>query len=743
MKSLSSPPLPVDLAQKSEMVQNRIGTIIVFSVLMVLVVLLLLLSASVGSAISRGASSLPDIRLLKDWRPTQTTLIYDKNGDLIANIHGDEDRVVVPYNQISPHVMQAVMAIEDNRFYHHDGVDVRGTIRAAAANLLGKEVQGGSTVTQQLVKNLFLTPERSISRKLAEAMLSVQVEHQYSKEQIMEMYLNQVYFGNLAYGIEKAAKRYFNISAKDLSVGQSALLAGLLKAPEGLSPYHSPEKARARQLLVLHNMVKHGFITEEQAETAKKQDWDLKPRIAHHAKYSYFITYVIQELMDQFGEDVVRRGGLKVYTTLDPQVQEAAEKLIEDAVKKAPRGSNIDQGAVVAIDVKGGKIVSLVGGVDFVHNQFNNATQARRAAGSTFKPIVYLTGFRLGVITPESPISDRPVSFNTGVSIWTPKNWDGKFMGAMNVRRALTLSRNTPTVQVGMKVGIDAVIETAQKAGITSKIDANFSSLLGSSGISPYEMATVYSTFAREGVRVYPTPIQRLEDVKGRVIPFDRPKPEQSFDPNDVANLNSILVDVVEKGTGTGARIKGRQVAGKTGTTDKVRDIWFSGYTPDLTAVVWFGNSKYVPLRYVFSSYAANAWREFAEAYYQHNPIPATTFTPPVKAGKKGTDGLKTFPTQFVGGSGGSGESRPSQKRPGEGERDNPVPPRSGRIDPEPSEPQGPPPPVIGPQPSPSGGGATPSPATPSGGSAPATPASTPPAPKAPPVPVAPAATEN
>lgn len=618
--------LPVDIPKKSELVQQKMRWMVLLVFLAIVAFIMFLLSIQLGVVMAEGAKSLPDIRILANYHPNQSTQIFDRHNNLLANIHGDEDRVVVPLKDISPNIQRAVMAIEDNRFYQHNGVDVRGTFRAFATNIKGGDIQGGSTLTQQLVKNLFLSPERSYSRKIAEAVLALRVERHYTKDKILEMYLNQVYWGNHAYGIEKAAKRYFKKSAKELSVPEAALLAGLLKAPEGLSPYRFPEAARGRQLAVLAKMEQYGYITPQQAKEARDAEVTLKGREVKPSKHPYFVAHVIQELMALYGEDVVRRGGLKVYTTVDSDIQSAAEEALEKAVKGLPEYTHVTNGALISIDVPTGEIMALVGGVDFSKSQFNNATQAYRAAGSQFKPFVYLTGFRLGMITPESPISDKPISFNTGVSIWKPKNWDGRFMGAMTIRKALTLSRNTPTVQIGMRVGIEEVIRTARLAGIESPIDPNFASLLGSSGVPPIEMATAFATFARGGVRMNPTAIRRVENVQGESLPFDKPVPRRTLDGASVSQLNSILVDVVEKGTGRSAQLPERTVAGKTGTTDKVRDIWFTGYTPDMVATVWMGNEKYVPLKGVFSSNAAKVWHDYAEAYYAKKPVKATDF---------------------------------------------------------------------------------------------------------------------
>lgn len=648
--------LPVDIRRKSEVVQDRLGLIIVVTVIAVFTFLLFLLSVNLGFVLASGAAALPNVSLLKDWRPFESTRIYDRNGTLIANIHGDEDRVVVPLKDISPNIQRAVMAIEDHRFYQHNGVDLRGTMRAATANLRGEDIQGGSTLTQQLVKNLFLTPERSLSRKLAEALLAMRVERHYDKNTILEMYLNQVYWGNQSYGIEKAARRYFRKGAKDLTIAESALLAGLLKAPEGLSPYSYPDAARRRQLEVLSSMVGHGYITDKQRTAAIQEPIQLNRQTPKPSRHPFFVQHVILQLEEKFGQSVVRQGGLKVYTTMDQPVQELAEKALHDEIDAVKSYSGVEEGALLVSELSSGHILALVGGRDFEKNQFNHATQQFRAIGSTFKPIVYLTAFRLGHVTPESTISDSPVCFHNGYSNWCPKNWDGRFMGGMTIRTALALSRNTPTVKLGLKMGIDPVIETARMSGITSAIDRNFSSLLGSAGITPLEMLTAYSTIGRSGRYIEPTVILRVEDSRGREIPLDSPKAEQRFDPGPVNNLISILVDVVDKGTGRNARVEGRQVAGKTGTTDQMRDLWFAGFTTDMAAVVWLGNDQYKGLRGVFSSNAATVWGNFAREYYKLRPIPPTQFPTPEKIlvgktvlGGGGDDGTGANPGSVTG----------------------------------------------------------------------------------------------
>ncbi|MEM0952150.1 MAG: transglycosylase domain-containing protein [Cyanobacteria bacterium P01_H01_bin.74] len=619
--------LPVDVRRKNEIVKNRVAWLIILTIIALFTFLTFLLSVNLGFILARGMTALPSVKVLQDWHPYESTRIYDRKGVMVANIHGDEDRVVVPLSEISPNIQRAVMAIEDNRFYRHSGVDLRGTIRAAITNFSGGEIQGGSTLTQQLVKNLFLSPERSLSRKLAEALLAIRVEQYYDKNTILAMYLNQVYWGNHSYGIEKASRRYFQKPARDLTIAQSALLAGLLKAPEGLSPYQYPKAARNRQLAVLNAMVKFGYINEAQKKEASTEPITLSHKIPKPSKHPFFVQHVIMQLEKLFGANAIRKGGLKVFTTMDVELQTVAEKSL---IKKLDqlKGTGAEEGSFVVQRLSNGHILALVGGRDFHKNQFNHATQQKRAIGSTFKPFVYLTAFRKGVVTPDSIVADSPICLGN----WCPRNWDGKYMGRMTVRRALTLSRNTPTIKVGNKVGIEAVIETASLAGISSRIDPNASSFLGSAGITPYEVIRAFSTIARGGVFIEPTAIMRIEDSRGKEIDLPERKPERRFQSEPIYNLISILIDVVEKGTGRNARLAGRQVAGKTGTTDNNRDIWFTGFTTDMVGSVWIGNDDYnVSMPGIYSSNAAAVWGDFAKQYYALYPTPAVDFPTPEK----------------------------------------------------------------------------------------------------------------
>ncbi len=597
--------------------------------------LVVLTSCYCTFSILRISQQFPSASLLETCNPDQSTQIFDMDNNLVANIYADEDRILVPLSGISPDLQRAVIAVEDIRFYQHSGIDLIGTVRAAYSNSLNKDsIQVGSTITQQLVKNIFLTPKRSLKRKFVEALLAVKVENKYSKDKILEKYLNQIYFGNRAYGIEKAAKRYFAKTALELNLAEASLLAGLIKAPELYSPYNNYKEAKQRQKIVLTKMYQDGIITLKQSKNAFKEPLSLASQEFSYSKYPYFVDYVSYLLRQKYGDNVVRRAGLKVYTTLDPTVQKIAEDTIIKGVKSVAY-SGVKQGALVSINVKNGYIQAIVGGVDYAKSQFNRAILSKRATGSGFKPIVYLTGFRLGLITPDMIIRDAPIAYKTKWNVWRPHNWDGRYMGPMTITKALTLSRNTPTVRIALKSGIDAVIETARLLGIKSPIDRGYSIVLGSSGISPLEIATLYSTLARDGVYLEPTAIRYIEDRNGNLLEETNNTPVRVISSKFIRQLNSILINVVVNGTGRSAKLKDRTVAGKTGTTDDIRDVWFSGFTPDTATTIWMGNDENTSLNGVFSSNCAILWRNFSKEYYSQKNIMAESFPEPEKDEKK------------------------------------------------------------------------------------------------------------
>ena len=587
-----------------------------------------------GASFWKQLQDIPDVTMVERYEPIEAIQIFDGQDHLICTVEGDEDRRVVPLNQISNHMQQAILAAEDHHFYEHNGINFFSIIRAFLANMqAGHVVEGGSTITQQLAKNLFFSDAgRTVDRKLKEAYVAWDLERRYSKERILNMYLNQVYFGNNAYGIERAASRYFDKTATRLNIAESAFLAGLVKAPSEVGTVKGRDQAIARQREIIAKMVEYGYITDKQAKDAKAQKLAFKKGINPLQKYPYYISYVLEVLRERFSQAEMRRQGLRVYTNLDTTAQELAEQNLNEGIKKAPKG--VTQGALVSVRVNDGAIIALVGGVgDFWKNQFNRATNPH-TVGSSFKPFVYLTAFSKNAYNPDSIIDDSPLVIHQpwGLPDYAPKNFDRKFYGRITVRRALALSRNVPAVKIGKEVGMESVIETARLAGLTAKLDPNLSLALGSSAASPLEMAGAYSTFARFGVTIKPQVIRKIENNRGQVIEVFEPKVDRAFQVEPIARLVDCMQDVVRWGTGTQAKLADRPVAGKTGTADEGKDIWFIGFTPDLVTAVWGGNDENHPIEgknVTGGVVMAKIWHNYNEAYYKAHPTPPGNFMVP------------------------------------------------------------------------------------------------------------------
>lgn len=577
----------------------------------------------VGLAIS--FRNLPDVRVLSNYVPSETSYIYDINGTLLYRLHDEANREVVELNDISPNVKRAVLAIEDSYFYTHHGINPSSVARAILANFTaGSTVEGGSTVTMQLVKNLFLSPDRTISRKIVEAVLALRLEQVFDKNRILEMYLNQVYWGHNTYGIETAAQSYFNKSAKDLTLGEAAMMAGLIQAPEDYSPFVDYELAKKRQATVLGRMRQLNWITAEEEAQAKAQPLMLGEITSFRSSSAPYVTEaVVQELEEQFGKEAVLKGGMRVQTTVDLNMQRIAEETVKrnyESIRR--RGLYADQMALVAVDPRTHYVKAMVGGVDYTTSQFNRAIQAHRQPGSAFKPFVYYAAFASGRYTPESSIADTPVSYPDGYEYYSPKNYDGSFMGNIPIRKALELSRNVPAIKLGQAVGISRVIEICRTLGIESPMDPVVSLPLGAVDLTPMEMAGAYATFASNGWYSKPTFIAYVTDSTGNVLLDNTPKPQLVLDPWAAAALTNVLQGVVERGTGTAARMN-RPAAGKTGTTDSQRDIWFVGYVPQLATAVWVGNDDYSPLGHgaTGGGFVAPIWRDFMQQALKDEPI--------------------------------------------------------------------------------------------------------------------------
>ncbi len=531
--------------------------------------------------------------LVEDLQPSASSQIYDINGNEIANIHAAENRVPVKLSQVPKELQDAFVAVEDARFYEHSGIDPRGILRALWANISdGSVAEGGSTITQQLAKNAYLTQERTLKRKVQEMFLALQLERQYTKQEILEYYLNQIYFGQGAYGVQAAAKTYFDKNVSELDLNECALLAGIPKSPNYYSPFNNLAAAQARKAIVLDQMSKYHYIDSATANRLKTEELKLvKPKGPETNSASYFIDYVIQTLIDRYTADAVYKDGLKIYTTIDMEMQKAAETAMLDlpSFEKDENGIEQPQGALVAIDPHTGQIKAMVGGRGT--DQFNRATMAERQPGSAFKPFVFIAALE-SKFTPSTIIEDSPVV----IGDWEPENYNRDYNGKVTLRRVAELSLNVPTVKIAQKIGIDKPIYYAQEMGISTFVltgprnDRNLATSLGgiTKGVTPLELTSAYGTFANKGVHVEPIAILKILDRNGKIIEQAKMKQRNVVSESSAAELTSMLQGVIQRGTGTGANI-GRPAAGKTGTTSDYLDAWFVGYTPDLVAGVWVG----------------------------------------------------------------------------------------------------------------------------------------------------------
>jgi len=582
----------------------------------------------VGLAVS--FRNLPDVRLLRNYVPTETSYIYDIKGRVLTRVHDEANREVVSLDEISPELKRAVLAIEDSRFYDHPGINPNSVARAFIANWeSGEVVEGGSTITMQLVKNLFLSPDRNFTRKVAEAVLALRLEQILTKQQILELYLNQVYWGHNTYGVQTAAQSYFNKKAADLTLAESALMAGIIQAPEGFSPFIDYPLAKERQSLVLGRMKQLGWITAEEEAEAKAQPLLVgRPTSFGKSEIPYLTDAVVKELSDRFGKDAVLNGGMRVQTTIDLNFQRMAETVVSKWHTQLYYQRvfyNYDQGqiALVAVDPRTHFVKAMVGGLDFTESNYNRALMAQRQPGSAFKPFVYYTAFASGRYTPNSIVYDTKKTYWDGKEYYTPKNYSDTYSGPVSIRKALELSLNVPAVKIGQAVGLDKVIEVVRTLGMKSPIEPVISLPLGAVDLTPLEMAGAFATFANHGWHSDPTFIVQVTDSNGDVLLDNTPEPQRVLDPWAVATLNDVLQGVINNGTGKAAKMKGRPAAGKTGTTSSERDIWFVGYVPQLSVAVWVGNDDYKPLGYKSTGgkFVAPIWRDFMRQALANEPV--------------------------------------------------------------------------------------------------------------------------
>lgn len=584
--------------------------------------------------------SISDSAMEEGLVPDAVSQFYDNENKIIYTTASAEHRLPVKMDKIPKHVRAAFVSIEDNRFYEHSGIDYRGTFRAFISNLKGEEVQGGSTITQQLAKNAFLTQERTISRKIKEAFLARQMENKYTKDEILNMYLNQIYFGEGAYGVESASLTYFGKHVQDIDLAEAATLAAIPKSPNYYDPMENPKANKERRDIVLDQMVKYGHITQADAAKAKAENVKIRKDETDGKKKdlrSYFFDYICQQVIDKYGADMLYKGGLKIYTTLDSSMQAKAERAIRylpDIWTDDPDHLTQPQVGLVALDPTNGYIKAMIGGRG--QDKFNRAVLAQRQPGSSFKAFVYLTAMDNG-LNAATMVDDKPLR----IGGWQPQNAGGGFHGTVTFRTALSRSFNIPAIRVALRVGTDKVMRMAKACGITSLVeegpytDNNPAMALGglTKGVSPLEMAEAYGTIANNGVLNQPVSIIKIVDRNGKIIFEHKHAPKQVVSAKAAYQTTDMLKDVLISGTAGGSGL-GRPAAGKTGTTDYSKDAWFCGYTPNLSCAVWVGDDRNRSMGAMYGSGAPlSIWHDFMinaieEVPYADFVRPAGAVTP-------------------------------------------------------------------------------------------------------------------
>ena len=571
---------------------------------------------ALGVLVAYHASKLPPIDQLAVPKRPPNIAILGSDGTLLAN-RGETGGREVSLAELPPYLPQAFIAIEDRRFYTHAGIDPIGIGRALLRNIMraGGGVQGGSTLTQQLAKNLFLTQERTASRKIQEAILALWLERKFSKNEILELYLNRVYFGSGAYGVEGAAQKYFGKSAREVTIAEAAILGGLVQSPSRLAPNRNPDAAHARAALVLAAMQREGFITDTQTKDALAHPADAqKSKTANSVLYA--ADHVIDKLDDLIG---AIEGDLIVTTTLNPMMQAAAEKALTEELANKGQKFGVSQGALVAMNPDGA-IRAYVGGRNYGESQFDRVTSAKRQPGSAFKPFVYLSALEKG-LTPDTQRDDAPLN----VKGWQPENYAKDYRGSVTLTEALSQSLNTVAVRLGLEVGPKTVAATAQRLGIKSKLDVNASIALGTSAVTPLELVSAYASFANGGMSVEPYTITEVITREGDLL-YSRPDVTSRavIDPGILAELNVMMRETLKTGTAKKVDLPVWDAAGKTGTSQDFRDAWFIGYTSALVTGVWLGNDDNSPTKHVAGgSLPVEIWSRFMkQALQKTQPVP-------------------------------------------------------------------------------------------------------------------------
>ncbi|MHB1458451.1 MAG: transglycosylase domain-containing protein [Armatimonadota bacterium] len=577
----------------------------------------------IGVVFLNVSSMLPSGKDIEQYKPAEATKILSSDGVVLAELY-EENREYSPLNDIPIDLQNATVAIEDFRFYKHPGVDIVGIARAVYQNFrTGSMGQGGSTLTQQLARNIYLTREKKMSRKLQEMALAIQLERKKTKHELLEMYLNKVYYGSGAFGVQTASKVYFGKDVKELSLSECALIAGLTQKPSGYSPHDNYDTAIGRRNVVLNRMVTLGYINKAQRDEAVDEHMKIisrKPGGISQYKAPWFVAYVLKELSGKYDENMLNSGGFKVYTTLNYEMQKAGETALRDGVKNA-KWQRASQGALICIDPANGYIKAMVGGVDpdYVHNQYNRVTQAKRQPGSTFKAFVYTAAIDNGY-SPDYHISNSKITYpGYGGKPWTPKNDNGRYGGNYSIKYAVANSINVCAVRMADIIGIDEVIKYARLMGIKSDLSPTLSLALGASEVTPLEMCAAYGVFAANGMKAEPMSVIKIVKANATgeedsLIGEYEPKVTQVLSEETTEIMNDIFRGVVTSGTARRGVRGVRNAHGKTGTTSNDRNAWFVGYTPELSTAVWVGNDDNTSMRNAYGgNVCAPIWSKFMQ----------------------------------------------------------------------------------------------------------------------------------
>ncbi|ESA36104.1 penicillin-binding 1a family [Leptolyngbya sp. Heron Island J] len=640
--------------------------------------LTLLVGAGIAGPVTRGYrfwqeadANLPDVSDALTFARTGTITIKADDNSVLQKI-GPATQEYLEYDKIPDTLVQGFIASEDRRFYEHNGIDYKGIARAINSNLRNRQlVEGASTITQQVARIIFLDQDRSFQRKFREALLAYKLEKELGKEKILERYLNLVYLGAGAYGVADAAWIYFGKSVEELTVSEIALIAGMAPAPSFYSPLVDEEAARQQRDKVISRMLANGVISQAQANTAYRSEVATTPNEPKflYSEFPYFTIYVQKQLPKLISQEDIEAGGLVVETTLKPQWQRAAETTLEEVLEEYGTWQRFEQGSIVALNPKTGQVHAMVGGTDFEESQFNRVTQAQRQPGSTFKAFVYSAAIASGMSPYKDYVDARYV-----VDGYEPKNYGERFSGNVELRKALASSINIVAVKVLVDIGFEPVIDLAKRMGIKSDLLPAYSLALGSSEVNLLELTSAYGTLAANGKHIDSHGIKRITNRAGEVLYEFLDEPETAIDEDSAAIMTWMMRSVVEGGTGSNAYISGRQIAGKTGTSEKNRDLWFIGFTPQLVVGVWFGNDDSSPTRGA-SSTAAHAWQEFVSQFIDDLPVEKFPELPRL-SGREGSIEAKPIkPGKVVADKAGSRSSSQSESPAPPPQRSEPVAP--------------------------------------------------------------------